>query len=124
MHSPRYINLNLFTLKYPLTAITSLMHRISGVFVFLMIPLLLWFLDKAMGSQSGFDQIKGYMAFGFNRFVLWLTLIALGYHLIAGIRHLIMDLGFLERLNEARLTAVLTFILSIIWAILLGIWLW
>lgn len=124
LNQQKFSNLNLFTLKYPLTAITSLLHRISGIFVFLLIPLLLWMFDTALFSASSFTSVKTWGNHGVFRFVIWLTSVALGYHLIAGIRHLVMDLGWGETLFEARVTAVLTFIFSIIWAILVGIWLW
>lgn len=124
MNQQKFSNLNLFTLKYPLTAITSLLHRLSGIFVFLLIPFLLWIFDAALFSESSFASVKEWGSYGVFRFIAWLTSVALGYHLIAGIRHLVMDLGWGETLFEARLTAMLTFFFSIFWAVLIGIWLW
>lgn len=117
-------NLNLLTIQYPLTAITSILHRASGVLIFLCIPLLLWMLDVSVSSSDGFDYMQDILSYFFIKFILWITLAALGYHLIAGIRHLLMDIGYGEDLKTARLTAKITMGLSILWTILMGVWLW
>lgn len=124
MNKKPFKNLNLFTIKYPLTAITSLLHRISGIFVYLLIPLFLWLLAGAVSSETGFSNIQNVIMMPIVKFTLWLCLAAFGYHLIAGIRHILMDLGLGETLQTARVTAVITIGISIIWAILIGIWLW
>jgi len=58
------------------------------------------------------------------KLVVWGTLAALAYHLVAGVRHLIMDMGIGETLEGGRLGAKLTFIVSAIIIVLLGVWIW
>jgi succinate dehydrogenase / fumarate reductase cytochrome b subunit len=57
-------------------------------------------------------------------FITWIALSALLYHLIAGIRHLLMDIGIGESLKGGRLTAYLVFITTTLGIILLGVWLY
>lgn len=124
MNKQQFKNLNLFTIQFPITAIISILHRLSGIFVFLLIPFLLWLLDIATRSTEGFDRILNIVTMPITKFIVWLFLAALGYHLIAGVRHLLMDIGWGEGLKSARWTAKITLGLSIVWAILIGIWLW
>jgi succinate dehydrogenase / fumarate reductase cytochrome b subunit len=124
MNRKQFRNFNLFTIQYPLTAVVSLLHRLSGIFVFIFIPFLLWLFDIASGSPEGFDQIQSLLMHTFPKIMIWLIVIALWYHLIAGIRHLLMDVGFGESLRSARWSGGITIVLTIIWAILTGIWLW
>jgi succinate dehydrogenase / fumarate reductase cytochrome b subunit len=124
MNRKKFRNFNLFTIQYPLTAIVSLLHRLSGIFVFISIPFLLWLLDRASGTSEGFNQIQSFLRHPFPKFVLWFIMIALWYHLIAGIRHLLMDIGYGESLSSARWSGEITIVITIIWTILTGIWLW
>ena len=48
----RPINLNFLTMTFPITAIVSLLHRMSGIFLFLLIPLLLWMLQESLASEA------------------------------------------------------------------------
>jgi succinate dehydrogenase / fumarate reductase cytochrome b subunit len=120
----RPINLDLFTIKFPLPAIISILHRISGVFVFLLIPLLLWMLDLSLSSPMGFDYLQGILTSLWFKFIVWLFLVALLYHLVAGIRHLIMDMGIGESLQGGQRGAQITILVTIVLALLAGVWLW
>jgi succinate dehydrogenase / fumarate reductase, cytochrome b subunit len=124
MNKKIFRNFDLFTIRYPFTAIISILHRLSGVFVFLLVPFLLWLLEASSGSREGFDYIQSILANPIQKFILWLVWTALWYHLLAGIRHLLMDIGFGESLKMARVSGGITIIITIILAILTGIWLW
>ena len=93
MNKQRPVNLNLFTIKFPIPAIVSILHRISGVIVFLLIPLLLWMLHASLASVEQFDALRDTLDSPLIRFTLWVGLSALLFHLVAGIRHLFMDAG-------------------------------
>jgi succinate dehydrogenase / fumarate reductase, cytochrome b subunit len=124
VNQQRPVNLNLFTIKFPLPAIISILHRASGVFMFLLIPFLLWMLSASLSSPVSFESLQiTLMGFG-SKFVVWLLLSALLYHLVAGIRHLLMDIGFGESLAAGRVSSKIVLICSIILSILVGIWLW
>lgn len=124
MIKQQFRNLNLFTIRYPFTAIISLLHRLSGIFVFLLIPFLLWMLDIASGSAIGFERVRALLTNLPAKLILWFFLVALWYHLIAGIRHLLMDIGVGESLRSARLSGGISLIITLLAAILLGSWLW
>lgn len=124
MNNQRVRNFNLLTIRYPFTAIISILHRLSGIFVFLLIPFLLWMLDIATGSSIGFDHIRTVLTTPVAKLILWLILVALWYHLLAGIRHLLMDIGIGENLKSARLSGGITIIITAIAAISMGSWLW
>lgn len=124
MRKLQFKNLNLMTLKYPLTAITSLLHRISGLFVFLCIPFLLWLLDVSVSTSEGFNYMQSIFAYPLTKIILWMFLTAFGYHLVAGIRHLVMDMGYGEALRNARMSARIIIGITVVWSILIGIWLW
>lgn len=124
MNKQRFVNLNLLTIQYPLTAIISILHRLSGIFVFLLIPYLLWLLDVALSGAAGFQHIQSVLMSPISKCVIWFFLVALGYHLFAGIRHLLMDIGLGESLHHARLSGMVVLGITIIWIISLGMWLW
>ncbi|WP_286917835.1 succinate dehydrogenase, cytochrome b556 subunit, partial [Pseudomonas sp. UBA6276] len=94
--------LDLRTIKLPVTAYTSILHRISGVILFLGIALMLYALGKSLGSEEGFGEVKAYMTSPLAKFVIWALLSALLYHLVAGVRHLIMDMGIGETLEGGK----------------------
>lgn len=116
-------NLNLFTIHFPIPAIVSILHRITGVFLFLLIPFILWTLDYSL-TEQGFESLKLWFSSGFVKVIFWLILVPFCYHVVAGIRHLLCDIHMGETLKTGRLTAFLTFIISAILLILAGIWLW
>ena len=124
MNKQRFSNFNLFTIRYPFTAIISLLHRLSGLFVFLLIPFLLWLLDVAVNSEVGFSHIQDVLAEPLNKILIWFCLAALGYHFIAGVRHILMDMGWGESLRMARVSGAFVLLVSIVWAVMTGIWLW
>ncbi|MBS0425649.1 MAG: succinate dehydrogenase, cytochrome b556 subunit [Proteobacteria bacterium] len=124
MNKQQVRNFNLLTIRYPFTAVISILHRLSGIFLFLLIPFLLWMLDIASGSSIGFDHIRTVLTNPAAKLILWFILVALWYHLLAGIRHLLMDIGIGEDLRSARLSGGIAIIVTAIAAILMGNWLW
>lgn len=124
MKDTRPQNLNLFSIKWPLAAITSIIHRISGVFIFIGVALLLYLLQLSLESEAGFARVLELLASPLVKFVTWAVVAGLLYHLIAGIKHLLMDLGFGETKRGSLLGAQLTLIVSFIAIALAGVWIW
>lgn len=122
--SKRPINLNLLTIRFPITAIVSILHRISGFLLFLMIPIFLTVLALTLQSPEAFFTV--HTCFGYPLIKLFILgfLFALFYHLLAGIRHLLMDAGVAEELKSARFSAGLVIVLAIVITGLVGIYLW
>lgn len=124
MKDKRPKNLNLFTIRFPIPAIVSILHRISGVILFLAIPLMLWVFNLSLSSADDFEDLHYLANSFFAKLVIWCILAPFIYHFVAGIRHLLMDVHVGEELKSGRLSAQLTLIISIVLMILAGIWLW
>ena len=116
-------NLNLFTIHFPIPAIVSILHRITGFILFLLVPLLLWALAYSL-SYEGFGTLRHSLSsFGY-KFFIWLLLIPFFFHLVAGVRHLLADVHIGDTLKAGRLASVLTFIITAVLVLLAGVWLW
>ncbi|MEX0964991.1 MAG: succinate dehydrogenase, cytochrome b556 subunit [Pseudohongiellaceae bacterium] len=124
MNDNRPKNLDISTFKYPLPAITSLLHRISGAFIFVGVALMLYLLDLSLQSESGFALVVELLDNVFVKLVAWAVLSGLLYHLIAGIKHLLMDLGYGETLKGGFVGACLTIALSALAIAVAGVWIW
>ena len=124
MNPKRPINLDLTTIHFPITAIASILHRISGILLFLYMPFMLWLLDQSLNSSAHFLNIQSHLSEPLMKGLIWVFFAALFYHLVAGIRHLLMDLHIGETLEAGRLGARLTMVISAILTLLIGVWLW
>ena len=93
MDIKRPVNLDITTIKFPLAAIASILHRITGVILFLGTSVLLYLLQLSLSSEEGFANAIEL----FNRIsvklVIWMLIVCIAYHLIAGLKHLLLDLG-------------------------------
>jgi succinate dehydrogenase / fumarate reductase cytochrome b subunit len=116
-------NLNLFTIRFPLPAIVSILHRVSGVVLFLLIPVMLWALNLSL-TETGFADIQNFLNNWYCKLIVWLLLVPFCYHLVAGIRHLLTDIHIGDSLKLGKKMALLTFVISFVLIVLAGIWLW
>jgi succinate dehydrogenase / fumarate reductase cytochrome b subunit len=105
-------------------AIASILHRISGVVLFLLLPVMLFIFGQSVQSEESFAHVKELLSHTCYKLILWAFGAALIYHVLAGIRHMIMDMGFGEHLCAGRRTAVLVIVLAVILTIFLGFWIW
>lgn len=124
MNKKRPVNLDLGTLKFPVMSIASILHRISGLVLFLLLPMMLYFLKLSLDSLQSFADLQIMLANPWLKVLLWAFATALIYHLLAGIRHLLMDMGIGEHLEQGRKSATFVIGCSVILTILLGIWIW
>ncbi|MEC7187427.1 MAG: succinate dehydrogenase, cytochrome b556 subunit [Pseudomonadota bacterium] len=118
MKDTRPVNLDLTTVKFPLPAITSILHRISGVALFFGIGVVLYLLQLSLESEAGFERVTELLRATPVKLMVWLILAGLLYHLIAGIKHLLMDWGFGESREGALRGAQVTLILALVAAVL------
>ncbi|EIC84474.1 succinate dehydrogenase cytochrome b556 subunit [Serratia sp. M24T3] len=121
----RPVNLDLQTIRFPVTAIASILHRVSGVITFVAVGILLWLLGTSLSSPEGFAHAAAIMNSFFVKFIFWGILTALAYHVCGGIRHLLMDFGVIEEsLAVGKLSAYIaigiTVLLSILAAVFVG----
>jgi len=120
----RPVNLDLQTIDMPITAIASILHRISGVIMLVAVGILLWLLAESLSSEQGFQNAQEIVSGFFGTFILWGILTALAYHIAGGIRHLLMDMGYFEELESGALSAKVSFVATAVLSILAGIMVW
>lgn len=124
MKDTRPVNLNLLVFRWPLTAITSILHRLSGVLIFFGTAALLYLLQLSLSSEAGFANTTELLSGGFVKFALWAIVSGLLYHLIAGVKHLIMDWGFGETIEGGKMGSILVLVISFVAIAAAGVWIW
>ncbi|MGR5236577.1 succinate dehydrogenase cytochrome b556 subunit [Vibrio alfacsensis] len=120
----RPVNLDLQTIRFPITAIASILHRVSGVITFVAVGILLWLLSISLSSPMGFMEAADIVDSFFVKLILWGILTALAYHIAGGVRHLLMDLGHFEELESGAMSAKVTFGATAVLSLLAGILVW
>lgn len=120
----RPVNLDLTTISFPAPALASILHRVTGVAMFFALVFVIWAWAVSLSSPEGFEQVKLVLQSFIAKFIAWGTITVLLYHMIGGIRHLIMDMGHWEELQSGKTSAVVTIVLWIVLAVLAGVWLW
>jgi succinate dehydrogenase / fumarate reductase cytochrome b subunit len=84
---------------------------------------MLFGLDMSLSSEEGFEALKTMIVSPIGKFITWGLLAGLAYHFVAGIKHLVMDLGVGETLEGGKFAAQLTIFFSVILMALAAIWL-
>ena len=120
----RPVFLDIPKMRFPVTALVSISHRLTGVVIFLFLPLLIYLLQQSLASPLSFYHLMHWLAQSWVKGLMWVFLAALSVHFFAGVRHVLMDLGVGEHLGQAKFTAYLVFALSVIAIVLEGVWLW
>lgn len=90
-------------------AMASILHRVSGIVLFLLTPVLLCVLQTSLSSPEGFASIFENVAL---KFVVWVFVAATAYHFVMGIKHLLADLGCNEELKSGRTAATVSFVIA------------
>ena len=110
MNSPRY--LNLFKIALPIPGISSILHRISAVAIFVLSLPMMWVLVFSLSSEANYQIIISLFENFFLKSLLSLFITAIFYHFVSGLRHLVMDFGYWETLRAGRMSALATFVSS------------
>ena len=124
MKDKRPVNLDIGTMRLPITAWASITHRATGVFLFAGMAVLLWALDASLESAESFASLQECLASPLVKLVLWAVVSGLIYHSIAGVKHLVADFGIGETMEGGILGARIVIALSIVFILLAGIWIW
>lgn len=124
MNSNRPVNLDLLAFQFPLAAKSSILHRTAGIILFVAIAFMLCALSMSLESEQSFNDLKALFDNGLVKFITWGILTALGYHFVAGIRHMLMDFGVADSKESGKTTALVTIVLSAILSVLAGVWVW
>lgn len=121
MKQTRPVFLDLLRIRQPLPALISIAHRLSGVLLFLSIPLVLNTLQTSLSSAEGFRALQDSLGLKLMLFFLGM---AYTYHFFAGLRFLLVDLHWGLSLQSARFSSWAVLGSTLLCTILLGIWLW
>ena len=129
---PEFRNINAFsdlpTYRWPLAAIVSGMHRLSGVLMFLLMPFIIWMFDTSLSSEISFAKFRAAFNSGLWFFPGWIIkLVALAlmwaflHHLIAGVRHLWTDVSHAAvDKDTGRRSALFTLVAGTLLTVVLG----
>lgn len=129
---PVYRNIHvtdIVTYRLPPAGIVSILHRISGVIMFLLLPFVVWMFDTSVTSEITYDQFASVFVAGCSDGLIpgwFFKLMALGliwgylHHFIAGVRHLIMDATHTVSKEQGHSTALITLGLSLALTAALG----
>lgn len=116
----RPVYLNLLLIRQPIGAIVSIVHRITGAVMCVLIPFALCALQKSLASPEGFAEIKTTLSGGIGHAAALLALWFLVQHLYSGIRHLLLDIDIGIDLNPARAMGWVTFVASVATVAIVG----
>ncbi len=128
---PEFRNINAFTdlttYRLPLAGFVSILHRISGAIMFLLMPFIIWMFDTSLSSEISFGKFKAAFnagMLGLPGFIWKLVALALIWaflhHLVAGLRHLWMDINHAVSKEFGKTSAIVTLAVSIGLTLILG----
>ncbi len=99
--------------RLPLAGIVSILHRASGMLMFLLLPFVLYLLDKSLTSEISFEYFKGYTSHWLVKLAILALAWAYLHHFCAGIRHLLMDFHMGLDKDSGRKSSVAVFAVSL-----------
>ena len=114
--------LKLAQIRFPIGAIASIAHRVSGVLLFIALPVVAVLLDTSLRDEAGFASVRDLISSPLAVVAAGVLVWALVHHVLAGIRHLLMDVGIGGELERARASARLVLLAAPALALLLLVW--
>lgn len=117
-------NLNLLTIRLPINAVVSIMHRASGVALFLVQPLLLLALQQSLSGAKQYATVSQLLQHWLVKLLIIAIAWAFLHHFFAGIRHLAMDVHWMTSLQKARFSSRVVLGLGVIAVAAFAWWIW
>jgi succinate dehydrogenase / fumarate reductase cytochrome b subunit len=117
-------NLNLLTIRLPINALVSILHRVTGCVLFFILPVVLLLLQWSLSSALRFETVVAILHSPLIKLMLLGLAWAFFHHFFAGIRHLAMDVHWMTTLMKARYTSKVVLVLGAIATLVLAIKLW
>jgi succinate dehydrogenase / fumarate reductase cytochrome b subunit len=127
---PRFRNIHVFDLRHyrlPAAGIVSILHRVSGALMFLLLPFVLWLFDTSLASEVSFESFRAAFVIGIGvvpawlvKLVVWALVWAYLHHFIAGVRHLWMDMTHAVSVDAGAKSAWFTLASSVLLTLALG----
>jgi succinate dehydrogenase / fumarate reductase cytochrome b subunit len=112
--------------RLPAAGIVSILHRVSGLLMFVLLPFVIWLFDVSLTSEISFERFTSAFAAGLGWLPGWFVkLVALAliwaylHHSIAGVRHLWMDATHSVSKVQGRTSALVTLVSSIVLTLVL-----
>lgn len=102
----RPVHLNLLKIKLPIGGVMSIIHRATGVFMFLSLPVLIYLLDLSLSGVAGFAKADSLVHSLVGVVFVFLLMWSIAHHLLAGIRYLLIDVDKGVEKEMARQTAL------------------
>jgi succinate dehydrogenase / fumarate reductase cytochrome b subunit len=119
---PKHLALHL--IKLPLPGLISILHRASGLALFLALPLLLLTFQYSLASIETYTQLQSVMAHPLLKLIALGLLWSFLHHFCAGVRYLAIDLHYVSNLKQARASSKIVLVVSLILTFFLGVILW
>ena len=127
---PTYCNIHITQIlqyRLPPAGIVSILHRVSGAVMFLLLPFIVWLLDVSLSSEISYEQFTAAFGVGIGFVPGWLVkLVVLAliwaylHHFIAGVRHLWMDMTHSVTKEQGHSSAIVTLASSVVLTVALG----
>ena len=128
---PEFRNINAFkdltTYRMTAAAWTSILHRASGIIMFVLLPFIIWMFDKSVSSEASYEDFTAVFTHGFGPFPgVFVKLVVLAliwsylHHFCAGVRHLWMDATHSVTKEQGHSSAVVSFAISLLLTVALG----
>lgn len=117
-------NLNLFTIRLPINALVSILHRATGCALFLVLPILLLLLQLSLSSAVHYEMVVSILRSPFIKLMFLGLAWAFFHHFFAGVRHLAMDVHWMTTLMKARCTSKIVLVLGVLATLVLAVQLW
>jgi succinate dehydrogenase / fumarate reductase cytochrome b subunit len=119
---PKY--LNLMEIRLPIAGFASILHRVSGIGLFLMLPLLIWLLELSLRSADSYQVLQSVIANPLVKLILIGLLWAFLHHFCMGIRILLIDIHVGVEKAKAAASAKAVLAVSLVLTLILGVKLW
>ncbi len=120
--SKRPVYLNLFKIRLPIGGVVSILHRVTGVFLVLLLPPAIYLLQQSLQSAATFESTVRILGSLPGRALLLIVTWMFVQHLYSGIRHLLLDVDIGVERTTARRSAWLTLVVSVVTLLLIGLW--
>lgn len=108
----RPVHLDLFKIRLPVPGAMSIVHRLTGLLLFLATPVLIYSLDQSLISAAGFQRTFDFLHAPLGMGLLFILMWSLTHHLLAGIRYLLIDVDLGVEKPVARASAFVVLLAS------------
>lgn len=113
-HKKRPKNLNLLSVRFPMSAVMSVGHRAAGVLLFLSLPYFIYIFQLSLTNETGFMQATALLQSPLVKMFCLITIWALAHHFIAGIRYFLLDIDIGIEKKWAQKTAILVMVMGFV----------